>query len=56
MTGSSAVIMGTLATKVPFPHELWDLPLCPHFWAKVGVWQSETEEQKAEGSEEHAED
>lgn len=56
MTGSSAVIMGTLATKVLFPHELWDLPLCPHFWAKVDVWQSEIEEQKAEGSEEHAED
>lgn len=56
MTGPSVVIMGTLATKVPFPNEQWDLVLCPHFWGEVGVWQSETEEQKAEGCEEYAED
>lgn len=51
MTGPSVVIMDTLATKVPFPNEQWDLVLCPHFWGEVGVWQSETEEQKAEGCE-----
>lgn len=51
MTGSSAVIMGTLATKVPFQQEIWDQPLCPHFGPEAGVWQSE-----AEGSEEYAED
>lgn len=51
MTGPSVVIMGTLATKVPFPNEQWDLVLCPHFWGEVGAWQSETEEQKAEGCE-----
>lgn len=48
--------MGTLATKIPFPHEIWDLPLFPHFWAEVSVWQSEAEKQKAEGSQEYAED
>lgn len=56
MTVPSVVIMGTLATKVPFPNELRDLPLCPRFWAEVGVWQSEAEEQKAERSGEYAED